>query len=173
MLRTYQIDLEDLIDPLITFEDDEMLAKIPEFKEILATLKKMSPEKAPDLDGMTIFFFKFFWEVVGLAVVRTIQDFFVNDELLPALNHTNLTLILKVDNPSKVSQFRPISLCNFIYKIISKIMTERLKIVLPMLISPFQLAFVSRSAIQDNYIIVAEIFHCMNHKQGLERMDGN
>lgn len=89
--------------------------------------------------------------------------------MLPVLNHTHITLVPKVDNPSKVSQFRPISLCNVIYKIISKLMTERLKLVLPKLISPYQLAFISGRAIHDNYIIAVEIFHCMNHKQGRGR----
>lgn len=101
--------------------------------------------------------------MVGSDVVRTVQDFFARGELLPALNYTNLTLIQKIDNSSKVSQFRPISLCNIIYKLISKIMVERLKTVLPKLILPFQLTFVPGRPMQDNYIVAADIFHCMNH----------
>lgn len=97
-------------------------------------------------------------------MIQTVQDFFVNDTLLPVLNHTHITLIPKVDNPIKVSQFRPISLCNVIYKIISKIMTGRLKNVLPRLISLLQLAFVLGRAIQDNNIVAVKIFHFMNHK---------
>lgn len=99
-------------------------------------------------------------------MVRTVQDFFVTGVMLPKLNSTNITLIPKIDNPSKVSHFRLISLCNVIYKLISKILADRLKVVLPKLISPFQLAFVPGRAIQDNYIVAAKIFHGMNHKQG-------
>lgn len=84
------------------------------------------------------------------------------------LNATNITLIPKVGNPSKVSQFRPISLCNVIYKLISKIITERLKLVLSKLISPLQLAFILGRAIHDNYLVAGEIFHSMNHKKGRE-----
>lgn len=120
-------------------------------------------------DGVTVLFFKHFWNVVGVDVVNAVQDFFVKGELLPNLNATNITLISKVDNPSKVSQFRPISLCNAIYKLISKIMIERLKLVLQKFISSFQLAFVLERAIQDNYIMAAEIFHSMNHKKSRER----
>ncbi|KAB1205912.1 hypothetical protein CJ030_MR7G027903 [Morella rubra] len=108
-------------------------------------LEKCPPDKAPRPD---------------------VQDFFLNGVMLPELNSTHLTLIPKIDNPSKVSKFRPISLCNVIYKLISKILAERLKLVLPKLISPYQLAFVPRKAIQDNYIVAAEIFHSMNDKQG-------
>lgn len=101
-----------------------------------------------------------------MDVVHTVQDFFERGELLPVLNTTNITLIPKISNPAKVSQFQPISLCNVIYKLISKILADRLKLVLLKLISLFQLSFVSGHAIQDNYIVVAEIFHSMNHKQG-------
>lgn len=66
-----------------------------------------------------------------------------------------------------VGQFWPKSSCNVVYKLISKIfLTEHLKVVLPRLISPFQLVFVPRRVIQDNYIVAAEIFHQMNHKRG-------
>lgn len=70
------IDLENLIAPMITGEDNAMLTCIPDENEILATLKKMHPEKAPGPDGMTAMFFLSFWNVVGRDVVRTVQDFF-------------------------------------------------------------------------------------------------
>lgn len=98
--------------------------------------------------------------------MQTVIEFFEKGEMLPELNHTNITLIPKVDNPTKVTQFRPISLCNVIYKLISKILAERLKRVLGKLILPFQLAFVPGRQIQDNYIVAAEIFHGMAHKRG-------
>lgn len=65
----------------------------------------MAPEKALGPDGMTVFFFRFFKEVVGPVVVSIIQDFFANDVMLPVLNHTHINLVPKVDNPLKVSQF--------------------------------------------------------------------
>lgn len=159
-------DLEGLVDEVISEEENCMLIRLPDEKEIWEILKGMDPNKAPGSDGMTVFFFRQYWAIVGRDGIAAVQEFFSSGWLLPQLNHTNLVLIPKVDNPSLVGQFRPISLCNVIYKIISKILTERIKVVLPKLISPYQLAFVKGRLLQDNYIVAAEVFNGMNHKRG-------
>lgn len=152
-------DLNNLVEKVITEEDNMLLIKVPDKQEIWDTLKCMPPDKAPGPDGMTVFFFIHFWDIVGADVIASVQNFFITSRLLPEINHTNLVLIPKVDNPSLVGQFRPISLCNVVYKLISKILTERLKKVLPKMISPYQLPFVQGRFIQDNYIVAAEVFN--------------
>lgn len=77
---TILYDLENLIDPVITREDNELLTMVPDAGEIYCTFRKMSTEKAPGLDGMMVLFFKHFWEVVGADVVRAVQDLFVHGE---------------------------------------------------------------------------------------------
>lgn len=77
---------------------------------------------------------------MGMDVIKTAQNFFMEGVMLPKLNITNIALIPKVDNQSKVSQFISISLCHVIYKLISKIIVKRLKKVIPKLISSCQLA---------------------------------
>ena len=73
---------------------------------------------------------------MGESVIIDVLDFLNNGNMLPDINHTNIVLIPKVKNPERMSKFRPISLCNVIYKIISKVLANRLKQVLPQIISP-------------------------------------
>ena len=96
----------------------------------------MEPTKAPGPDGMNALFYQKIWYVVGKDVVTAVLDFLNDGILLPALNHTDIVHIPKGKNPEKMSNFRPINLCNVIYKIISNVLANRLKQVLPDIISP-------------------------------------
>ena len=125
----------------------------------------MAPLKAPGPDGMPPIFFQHFWPLVGDEVTATILQF-LNTAIFPChLNHTFISLIPKVKNPELVSEFRPISLCNILYKIFSKILANRLKQVLPTLIMEHQSAFTKSHLISDNVLIAFESLHSIhNHK---------
>ena len=75
-------------------------------------------------------------------MIAAILDLLNYGNMIPEINYTHIMLIPKVKSPEKISNFRPISLCNVIYKIISKVMANRLKLILPKLIAPTQSAFV-------------------------------
>ncbi|KAK8314530.1 hypothetical protein V6Z12_D01G177900 [Gossypium hirsutum] len=100
-------------------------------EEIMAAFKQMDPRKAPGIDGLSGSFFKEHWAVVGSDVINTCSDILNGKKNVECLNDTLLILIPKIKNPSEMSNFRPISLCRVIYKIISKTLANRLKVVLP------------------------------------------
>lgn len=74
--------------------------------------------------------------MVGDNVINVVLDFLNHGIMLPDVNVTQIVLIPKIKSPEKKSNFRPISLCNVIYKTISKVLANKLKQVLPQLISP-------------------------------------
>lgn len=163
---TFPVDLEGLIPNCISADDNISLCAIPDDIEIRDVLFQMGSYKAPGPDGMSVLFYKHYWHIVKWDVISTVRGFFVGGFLLKQLNHTNIALIPKVGSASSVKQFRPISLCNVIYKIIAKILANRLQPLLQKLISPMQAAFVSGRNISDNSVMVHEIFHSMKLKKG-------
>ena len=102
---------------------------------------EMAPLKAPGLDGMPPLFYQSYWPDVGMEVTQVVLSYLNSGSILRSISHTFISLILKVKNPEKVADFRPISLCNVIYKIVSKVITNRLKPWLNSLISETQNAF--------------------------------
>ncbi|KAL6195657.1 hypothetical protein ACLB2K_031275 [Fragaria x ananassa] len=103
------------------------------------------------------------------VVWNTLLDFLYGATSLNDLNRTHIVLIPKVPNLELTGQFRPISLCNNSYKVLSKILANRLKQVLPLIISPNQNAFVSGRQIQDNLLVAHEAYHYLK----LKRAGGN
>lgn len=82
----------------------------------------------------------------------------------PSLNDIHITLIAKCDNPTSMKDLRPISLCNFLYKIVAKVLANRLKMLLPQAISESQVAFVPGCSIIDNAMMAFEIIHFLKRK---------
>ena len=115
------------IQSKITDDMWEVLSSEYTTEEVKVALFQMGPTKAPGPDGMNALFYKKFWHVVGDTVVLAVLDFLNNGNMLPEINHTNIVLIPKIRNRVKMSNFRLISLCNVIYKIISKVLANRLK----------------------------------------------
>lgn len=94
----------------------------------------------------------------------------LSGQILRKINYTHVTLIPKVKEVTKMSQLRPISLCNVIYKIMTNVLTNRLKFVIPCIISPTQSAFIPGRLISDNYLLATEVAYYM-HKR-FSRMNG-
>ena len=137
------------------------LMREPTEAEIKEAVFAINPDKAPGPDGMTSLFYQRFWNFVGKDIVHMVKAFFASGELDERINQTNICLIPKTERPKSMSEFRPISLCNVSYKIISKILSTRLKKILPKLISETQSAFVACRLITDNILIAQEMFHAL------------
>lgn len=134
--------------------------------EIKRAAFELGSLKSPGPDGYPGFFFQSFWDKVGNEVCGAVKRFFSNGFFLRKLNNTNITLIPKVFCPKALGQFRPISLCNFAMKVITKVMANRLKSILQEIISPNHSAFFLGHLIQDNIIVAHEVFHFLKMKKG-------
>ena len=101
----------------------------------------MAPLKALGPDGMPPISFQHYWESIGDDVVKAVVSCLNSTSIESSLNHTFITLIPKVKSPEYVIEFRPIALCNIPYKLVSKVLANRLKRVLPHIIFESQECF--------------------------------
>lgn len=128
-------------------------------KEVVDALFQIGPIKAPGPDGFPARFFQRNWQVLKEEVTGAVLKFFATGHMPKGVNDTVIVLIPKVPTPADLKEFRPISLCNVIYKVVSKCMVNRLRPLLTELISENQSAFIPGCLITDNTIIAFESIH--------------
>ena len=127
----------------------------------------MNPDKAPGPDRMVAGFYHQqiqHWETVKTGVTSYVKLFFEHNVLDAWLNRTHICLIPKIVQPASIKDYRPISIANVSYKLISKILDERLKPWLHSVISENQSAFVHDRVIADNVLIAHELMHSLHTK---------
>ena len=134
--------------------------------EVEYSVRSMGSFKAPSPDGYQPIFYQDCWAVVGESVTKFVLHFFETGQLPPKTNDALLVLIAKVSKPERMSQFRPISLCDVLFKIITKIMVIRLKKLMPKLIGPTQSSIILGRLSADNIVVVQEAVHSMRRKKG-------
>ncbi|KAL0318219.1 UNVERIFIED_CONTAM: Transposon TX1 uncharacterized protein [Sesamum calycinum] len=147
---------------IVTDEEASLLIRPITKDDVKTTVFDIEEDRAPGPDGYSSGFFKAAWPVVGEEITAAVMDFFTTGRLLKQVNATLITLIPKVCAPSLVTDFRPISCCNVIYKIITKILGLRIRGVLDKIISPSQTAFVPGRSISDNVLLAQELFSGYN-----------
>ena len=154
------------VQPKVTPSMNQALARDFTGAKVKLALKQMYPLKVPRLDGMPSLFFQQFWAISGEMVIAMILNFLNHGNIPPDFNKTHIVLILKVKISKKVTNYRPISLCNVMYKIASKAIANRLKKILPSIISDTQSAFVHGRLTTNDVLVAFETMHHISQKKG-------
>jgi hypothetical protein len=157
--------VEECLVGLETRVTDEMnggLLRVFTMGEVDFALKQMHPTKSPGPDGMSACFYQNAWSTIRIAVCSAVLGFLNGGSFEATINETYITLIPKIKNPSRITEYRPISLCNVFYKLIAKVLANRLKKVLPHIISANQSAFVPGRLITDNVLVAFEALQTMD-----------
>ena len=149
----------------VTAEMNDSLLQAFQPEEVHAALQQMHPIKSPGPDGMPPIFFQKYWNIVGQNVSDCILNI-LNTGVMPLeMNETHICLIPKTKIPQKITEYRPISLCNVTYRILAKVLANRLKKDLPNVISESQSASVPGRLITDNVLVAFETMHHINQRR--------
>jgi len=130
-----------------------------EQEEIKKSIWTLQPNKAPSLDGFPICFYQTYWGTIKKYLVKMLKWTQRKCKIGGFTNATHLAFIPKENRPTSFSRFRPISLCNSSYKILTKILASRLKPLLPSLISENQGGFLANRKISNSILLVQEAIH--------------
>ena len=147
------------IQRVITEEINSKLSSEFTQMEVKQAINQMALLKALGLDGVPPLFYQHYWNLIGDDISNTMLHYLSSTTLLEHLNHTFITLIPKKKNPEFASEFRLINLCNVPYKIFSKVLVNRLKKILPNIITKNQSAFTKSRLIFDNILVAFESLH--------------
>lgn len=138
-------------------------------EEVKNAVFEIKSGAAPGPDGFPAIFFKEFWSTVGedlwMFVAAAVRDGVFD----PILSKTLLCLIPKINIPKEIGHFRPISLCNVAYKILTKVLVNRLRPYLSSYIGPFQSAFLPGRSTSGNAIILQEVINCLQKPSRAKR----
>ncbi len=174
-------DFTKHIPKLVKREDNYNPNRPVTKEEVSEVIKEMKNGKAPGSDGFNIDFFKACWETIKQDIFDVVEDSRKNKTVLKALNTSFISFIPKKENSMTPDRFRPITLRNVVYKIISKIIASKLKPLLPTLVSEEKNGYVEGRQILNNIIQADEVVHslksnkqaCMIIKLDLEKAYDN
>ncbi|KAI0522856.1 hypothetical protein KFK09_005241 [Dendrobium nobile] len=126
-------------------------------EEIKNAVFSGSSNSAPGPDGFNFFFYKSAWHIIGPYVCKAIKSFFLKCYMPNGVKSTALAIIPKHKNATAITDYRPIALCNVLYKIIAKVLAVRLKPVMNLIVMDNQGGFVKSRISTDNILLANEI----------------
>ena len=132
--------------------------------EIQSILSVSKNDKSPRPDGIPVEVYRALFYVLGRDLLRFVEDSRINGKIPAVFNSTFIALIPKTDTPKSFDDFIPISLCNFIYKIIGKIISTRIKKILGRIISKEQFGYLPGRQIHEAVGIIQECLHSIHVK---------
>ncbi|XP_074291748.1 uncharacterized protein LOC141618543 [Silene latifolia] len=145
-------------------DQQEKLSKPYTRKEVRCAVFQLGPTKSPGPDGIPALFYQKYWYHIKDDVTNAVLSMLTTGHILKSFNSTNIALIPKVSSPETVDQFRSISLCNVIMKIVTKCVCNRLKPFMSFLVGDFQNGFIPGRNISDNILVSHELFHQISKK---------
>lgn len=171
ILTELTVDRETAIDligkeipRLITEEQNMALMRAATLEEVEEIVSSMKKSKAPRPDGFTVEFYQAGWHFLGQEILEVVEESRMKQKVWLGLNSTFLTLIPKTASSETAHGFRPIALCNVIYKIIATLIAKILKPILPNIISPEQTCFVEGRKILDGLVVTQETIHSLKQR---------
>ncbi|XP_022848848.1 uncharacterized protein LOC111371175 [Olea europaea var. sylvestris] len=152
-------------DPLVSLEQGNSLIREITYDEVKEALFDIGDDKSPGPDGYTSCFFKNAWGIICDEFVGAILEFFSLGSMLKQLNHSVIALVPKSDHALHVGDFRPISCCNVIYKVTTKILASRLRLILGDIVDQAQAAFIEGRSMTKNIHLAQELMRQYNRKR--------
>jgi hypothetical protein len=156
--------IDSCIPAFVSHTDNDMVCNLPSAAEIKRTVFDMNVDGAPGPDGFGGHFYQYFWDVIVSGVVAAVQEIFIHGTLLHNLNSNLIVIIPKVTGADNMGYFRPIALANFQFKIITKLLADRLSIIAPKIIYEHQSRFITGRQIFDCVIVVSEAVNVLNRQ---------
>jgi hypothetical protein len=156
--------VDEVIPHLVTDDVNEILTMLPSAEEIKAAVFALNKDSAPGPDGFGAFFFQHYWEIVHKDVINPVLEFFTSGWILPGYNSNIIALLPKIPDAHSIDQYRPIAMANFKFKIISKIIADRLASIMPSLVSEEQKGFIHERNIKDCLCTASEAINLLQNK---------
>lgn len=156
--------VDSAIPHSVSHEDNVMLTNIPSLEEVKAAVFSMNGGGAPGPNGFGGCFYQTYWDIISHDVFNSVCQFFSQGWLLPNMNSNLVVLIPKFPGADMIENYRPIALANFQFKIITKVLADRLSVIAPKIISKNQRGFIRGRHISDCICITSETINMLDRK---------